>query len=89
MDYRNNGKLPDLLDQLANAAGCLYVSDLHQAGKLPQVQLAVSHCPADRYSISEWTEAVQYIGGQSLSFQSSEEARGYLLGLTGGVSEQK
>lgn len=82
MGRESRERSEDLLDQLAAASGCMYLSDLHQAGKLPQVQLAASRCPADNYSLTEWAEAVQYIGGQPVSFRSSEEARRYLLSLT-------
>ncbi|MBC8530498.1 hypothetical protein [Gehongia tenuis] len=68
-----------LLERLALAAGCMYLSDLHttEYGKsLCQAVLSID--PAE-YSLSEWQEAARYVSGRELSFPAPEEARDYLV----------
>lgn len=67
-----------LLETLSAKAGCLYLSDLHQPDRLVLVKHALYKMDPDRYSIREWTDAVNYITGQSLCFKDRTEAVEYL-----------
>lgn len=66
---RNKG----LLDELAQKAGCLYMSDLHKPEKMEQVRRAVRAMDVGCYSGKEWKDAFVYITGKRTE-ESSEDA---------------
>ncbi len=68
----------NLLDHLASATDCMFLSDLHSAALLPLIREAVTGCPAQAYSLWDWNDAARYITGQRVSFQTQEEAKAYL-----------
>lgn len=70
-----------LLDRLAHAAGCMYLSDLHTTKYGPRLHQAVLAIDPAEYSLSEWQEAARYVSGRELSFPAPEEARDYLVPL--------
>ena len=73
-------KKRELLEYLAEEAGCNYLSDLrcganfHFLQRLLQVQIQ----PED-YPLKEWNEAACYITGQTVDFVTAEEAYRFLL----------
>ena len=67
-----------LLEILANRAGCMYLSDLHQPKLLPAIRRALCNIPPEQFSLWEWQDAVAYITEESLSFESPEQAADYL-----------
>lgn len=69
-----------LLDHLQAAVKCNYLSDLHATYLLPSIQLAVTRCCPDDYSLKDWNDAVHYIFPSAPSFHSPESAQRYLLG---------
>lgn len=78
MDVTNT-KSTDLLDVLRSGSGCLYLSDLHDHRNLPSVQHVLRNVEPARYNIKAWTEAVYYITGERLCFESGAQAAQYLL----------
>lgn len=77
-EERGERQLENLLHECMNKTGCLYLSDLHQPDRLVLVKHALYKMDPDRYSIREWTDAVNYITGQSLCFKDLTEAVEYL-----------
>ena len=76
-----NVKAMGLLDILAAKSGCMYLSDLSK-GKtliLPHVLMGIK---ADDFSLWEWEDAVFYLTGEKLSFETPEQAKQYLIGCT-------
>ncbi len=55
-----------LLDRLAHAAGCMYLSDLHTTKYGPSLHQAVLAIDPAEYSLSEWQEAARYVSGREL-----------------------
>ncbi len=71
-------KLPELLEYVAERVGCTYLSDLHQPQELPCIQQVIRKMEPQLYDIREWKNAVQYITGESMEFETPEQAAGYL-----------
>lgn len=63
-----------LLEILANRAGCMYLSDLHQPKLLPAIRRALCNIPPKQFSLWEWQDAVVYITGEQLPFENPEQA---------------
>lgn len=74
-----NANSTDLLDDLCSGIGCLYLSDLHDRRCLPSVQRVLRGVDPSRYSLREWIDAVYYITGNRLCFESGEQAAQYLI----------
>ncbi|WP_411335838.1 hypothetical protein [Ruminococcus gauvreauii] len=71
-------KLPELLEYVAERVGCTYLSDLHQPQELPCIQQVIRKMEPQLYDLREWKNAVQYITGESMEFETPEQAAGYL-----------
>lgn len=69
----------NLLEDLAAAAGCDYLSDLHLSSHLPAVRRAVSSISAARYPLCQWQEALAYLCGIHTRFSTERGARAQLL----------
>ena len=67
-----------LLEILAFRSGCMYLSDLHQPGLLPAIRRALQSVFPQQFSLWEWQDAVAYITGEQLPFESPEQAADYL-----------
>ena len=67
-----------LLEILAFRANCIYLSDLRQPHFLPTIQRLLHTIPSEQFSLWEWCDAVNYIAGNRLSFESVEQATDYL-----------
>ncbi len=68
----------ELLEVLAAHAGCQYLSDLHLPWAVVSLADVLPALPAERFSLWQWNDAVQYIAGVSRSFSSKEEAKAFL-----------
>ena len=75
---------PDLLETLAAAAGCDYLSDLRLPAHRAALRLAVQGCAAEDYPTRQWQEALGYLCGASPSSLPADQAREKLLGFLGG-----
>ena len=62
-----------LLDELAQKADCLYMSDLHKPEKYEQIRRAVRAMEPGCYSGREWKDAFVYITGKRTE-ESTEDA---------------
>lgn len=67
-----------LLETLAARSGCMYLSDLHQPECLPTIQQALQSISLSQFSLWEWQDAVAYITGEQLPFESPEQAADHL-----------
>lgn len=66
-----------LLQEMQQAALCLYLSDLHSPDA-PFDAKAISlilHIPDDKYSLAEWNAALSYVTNTTCSFSSVQEAK--------------
>ena len=55
------GKTTDLLEHLAQLAGCDYLSDLGNPRFLPALHEALARTPLEDYPDAQWREAVRYL----------------------------
>ena len=69
-----------LLEILAFRTGCMYLSDLRQSRRLPQIRRENKKIPTEQFSLWEWNDAVAYITGSPHSFANAGEAARYLAG---------
>ena len=69
-----------LLEILAFRTGCMYLSDLRQPRRLPQIRRVIEKIPPEQFGLWEWNDAVAYIAGSPQSFASAGEAARYLAG---------
>ena len=56
-----NRMQPDLLDYLAELAGCDVLSDLRSARFRTAVQRSVMQIPPEQFSAAQWREALYYL----------------------------
>lgn len=75
----------ELLDILADAIGCSYLSDLTLLEVRPQLRRALCRLEADAYPLREWNDAVEYITRKSAAFPTPEQARAFLLQYTSDI----
>ena len=68
----------ELLEILAMHAGCQYLSDLHLPWAAVSLANVLPALPAERFSLWQWNDAVQYITGVSRSFSRQEDAKAFL-----------
>ena len=68
-----------LLEFLTLKSCCMYLSDLHNRENLLSVQHVIRGIDPALFSLEEWNDAVQYITGEDVNFQTCEEAAQYLL----------
>ena len=67
-----------LLEIIACNTGCEYISDLHEARRLPMIRQVVLNISVDRFSAAAWNEAASYITGQTRTFKDGRSAREFL-----------
>ena len=67
-----------LLEQLAHATHCTYLSDLHRPGLRAAVLKAAQTLSQGDFSPREWSDAVSYITGNEQQFLSAQAAIDYL-----------
>lgn len=67
-----------LLEYIAMQVGCMYISDLHMVS-LAVIKRTLSPIPPHTYDLREWEDAVHYITGRAMHFESPERAKNYLL----------
>lgn len=72
-DLRNR-----LLDYLAEEAGCQELSDLPTGFWFPVACFIAGSVKAERYSVREWNEAVRYLTGEKIRFDSPVQAQKFL-----------
>ena len=67
-----------LLDWMARALGCIYVSDLHRENMLPSIQTLIDQDEIPAYSLKEWEDTIHYITGEAVFFETKEQAVRFL-----------
>ncbi len=67
-----------LLEILAFRTCCMYLSDLHQPENFPAIQQTLCNILPEQFSPEEWCDAVEYITGERISFESPGQAADYL-----------
>ena len=73
---------PDLLEALAELAGCDYLTDLRNPRFLPAVRGALEQIPAEAYAAAQWREAACYLSCPRLMNESAVKIRRGLLETT-------
>ena len=64
-----------LLETLRERIGYTYLSDLRRRGRTAQVCDVIAALDAASFPIAEWNDAVIYLTGKRVVFQSAEDAR--------------
>lgn len=72
-----------LLDYIAFKSGCVFLTDLHESKNLLFIRTALHSIDPSLFRLEEWNDAVAYITGKDISFQSGEQAMEYLLSYKG------
>ena len=67
-----------LLERLAKEARCAYLSDLHAPECAEELSAALESIPVCEEERAQWNEAVRYISGKTLSFESAHSAWEFL-----------
>ena len=68
-----------LLDYIAFKSGCAFLTDLHEYKNLLFIKTTLHSIDPSLFRLDEWNDAVAYITGKDISFQSGEQALKYLL----------
>ncbi|WP_125140508.1 hypothetical protein [Clostridium transplantifaecale] len=70
-----------LLQEIQQAAGCVYLSDLHSVKFMSNADAkkGLLRIPDDRYSLDDWNEAVSYVTGTICYFRTVKEARDRII----------
>ena len=68
----------ELLQLLADQAGCMIISDLHNPDKAELLAEILPALPAEQYTLWAWNDAVEYITGQTKQFDTPAAAKAYL-----------
>ena len=71
--------MPLLLDDLAELAGCDYLSDLRCPDIHGDLKRTLLRLPAENYPAAEWAEALSYLTGLGDARGTAEELRRMLL----------
>ena len=66
----------NLLAYLSIQCRLNYISDLSLT---PYCKKVISNLSANRFPLSEWNDAIQYLTRRSITFCSCEEAKSFLL----------
>lgn len=69
----------NLLESLQEKLKLEYLSDLGFIKDFSDLKEIVRAIPSDRYSLSEWNDAVEYITKKTMGFKRSEDAKEYML----------
>lgn len=72
-------KSEELLEYLAHACGCAYLSDLRGL-RLPaaRVQAVLGAAARGAYPCAQWREAAEYLAGQPAGALDERDARAYI-----------
>ena len=76
--------MQNLLDDIYSETGCMYLSDLHHPQILPVIGNIVQHLDVEFYSLREWNDAVSYITGKNVSFETKKQAVDFLKAMAEG-----
>ena len=68
-----------LLDYIAFKSGCAFLTDLHDPKNLLFIKTTLHSIAPSLFRLDEWNDAVAYITGKDISFQSGAQAMEYLL----------
>lgn len=70
----------DLLERFCSLTNCFYLSDLHSNTNIePETMItAVHQLQTEAFTLSEWTDAVNYITNEHNDFSSIESAAAFL-----------
>ena len=71
----------ELLNELADSAGAVYLSDLHQIYYSHLIARKLKCIDANAYSLKEWTDTANYILGTHDFFSSPAQCRQHLLNV--------
>lgn len=68
-----------LLDFLAEEIGCEYLSELREGTRNKDIKKILVRIRADRFSMEDWKDAVEYLTAEKQQFQDKKMAKAYLL----------
>lgn len=69
----------ELLEDLKELAGCMYISDLRSAWRHPLLQKILREIAPEQYTAAQWQELISYICDQHTDVPTAAEGRQYLL----------
>ncbi|MBS7007463.1 hypothetical protein [Anaerostipes sp.] len=78
MIRKNKEQNNNLLEYLAEEAGCQELSDLPTSFWFPVACFIAGSVQPDQYSLKEWNEAVRYLTGVKIRFFSQRKAQKFL-----------
>lgn len=68
-----------LLDFLAEKSGCAYLSELRDGTKNREITRILDKVDADRFSMKDWQDAVEYFTEEKEDIQDQKSAKVYLM----------
>ena len=67
-----------LLERIAAAVGCEYLSEISYVENVQQVHRAIREISPAAYTPQQWGYALSYITGQTLTFESTGEVNTFI-----------
>lgn len=71
---------PDVFEELRDALGCCYISDLRFPAYLGAARETISGFDLSRYPLSALSDMAEYLYGRKLCFDTREDARHFFAG---------
>ena len=71
--------MDDLINELKEKSGCLYISDLHEPHYFDSVINAINSIDDEAYPIRAWNDVVRYIAQTKIVFDSPKAAKDFLI----------
>lgn len=68
-----------LLDFLAEKSGCAYLSELRDGTKNREITRILDKVDADRFSMKDWQDAVEYFTEGKEDIQDQKSSKVYLM----------
>ena len=72
-------KTTPLLEYLANATGCNYISDLLCLQSYDYCVECIKDIPAEVYEVKEWNEAITYLTQEPAPYTTSKESKAQII----------
>lgn len=68
-----------LLEYLASATGCNYISDLLRLRSYEYCAECIKDIPAEAYEVKEWNEAITYLTREPAPYTTSKESKAQII----------
>ena len=71
--------MSELLETISSRLGCEYLSDLKWVQDTELLKKVIVDLAPDKYSLQDWSDAINYLTNENVSPASAVDAKNYLL----------